>query len=116
MIPARIYAIQELSSVGMTEAQARDAHGDVLVGYAEFSEVARGLIAQPSDGMLKLIADVNNEQILGVHILGECASELVHLCQLALLEKTPVRRFVEQIFNLPTLAETDRVAASSIQG
>ena len=66
--------------------------------------------------MLKLIADVNNEQILGVHILGECASELVHLCQLALLEKTPVRRFVEQIFNLPTLAETDQVAASSIQG
>jgi NAD(P) transhydrogenase len=48
--------------------------------------------------------------------LGEGASELVHLGQLALLEKTPVRRFVEQIFNFPTLAEADRVAASSIQG
>jgi NAD(P) transhydrogenase len=58
-----MYAIQELSSVGMTEAQARDAHGDVSVGFAEFSEVARGLIAQSSDGMLKLIAYANNERI-----------------------------------------------------
>ena len=116
MIPTGIYAIPELSSVGMTEAQAREAHGDVIVGYAEFSEVARGLIAQSADVMLKLVADANGEQILGVHIVGEGASELIHLGQMALLEKTPVSRFVEQIFNFPTLAEAYRVAALSIQG
>ena len=115
-IPAGIYAIPELSSVGLTESQAREWHGDVLIGYAEFSEVARGLISQSLDGMLKIIVDPDGETLLGVHIVGEGASELIHLGQMALLEKTPVSHFVEQIFNFPTLAEAYRVAALSIQG
>ena len=116
MIPVGIYAIPELSSVGLTEAQARSTYGEVLVGYAEFSEVARGLITGSLNGMLKMIADPDGEQLLGVHIVGEGASELIHLGQMALIEQTPVNRFVEQIFNFPTLAEAYRVAALNIRG
>jgi NAD(P) transhydrogenase len=116
MIPVGIYAIPEMSSVGLTESQARATHGDVLVGYAEFTEIARGLITGSLNGMLKMISAPDGVEILGVHIVGEGASELIHLGQIALIEGTPVDRFVEQIFNFPTLAEAYRVAALSIRG
>lgn len=116
MIPVGIYAIPELSAVGLTEAQARAAYGEVVVGYAEFTEIARGLITGTLNGMLKMIADPDGVELLGVHIVGEGASELIHLGQMALSEGTPIDRFVEQIFNFPTLAEAYRVAALSIKG
>lgn len=116
MIPVGIYAIPELSAVGLTEAQARVTHGDVVVGYAEFTEIARGLITGTLNGMLKMIADPDGVELLGVHIVGEGASELIHLGQMAMSEGIPVDRFVEQIFNFPTLAEAYRVAALSIKG
>jgi NAD(P) transhydrogenase len=116
LIPVGIYAIPELSSVGLTESQARATHGDIIVGYAEFSEVARGLIADSSDGVLKMIADNKGEQLLGVHIVAEGASDLIHLGQMALIEDMPISNFVEQVFNFPTFAEAYRVAALSIQG
>lgn len=116
LIPVGIYAIPELSAVGLTEAQAQAIHGDVVVGYAEFNEVARGLITGSLNGMLKMVADRDGVQLLGVHIVGEGASELIHLGQMALIEGTPIDRFVEQIFNFPTLAEAYRVAALSIRG
>ncbi len=116
MIPVGIYAIPELSSIGLSESQAKALHGEVTVGYAEFSEVARGLITGLSEGMLKMVADARGEQLLGVHIVGEGASELIHIGQMAIFENTPVSHFVEQVFNFPTLAEAYRVAALSIQG
>jgi len=116
MIPVGIYAIPELSAVGLSESQARALHGDVVVGYAEFAEVARGLIAGSLNGMLKMISDPDGVELLGVHIVGEGASELIHLGQMAMIEGAPVDRFVEQIFNFPTLAEAYRVAALSIRG
>jgi NAD(P) transhydrogenase len=116
MIPVGIYAIPELSAVGLTESQARALHGNIIVGYAEFAEVARGLITGSLNGMLKMIADPDGVELLGVHIVGEGASELIHLGQMAMIEGTPVDRFVEQIFNFPTLAEAYRVAALSIRG
>ena len=116
VIPVGIYAIPELSAVGLTESQARAIHGDVTVGYAEFTEIARGQITGSLNGMLKMISDSDGVEVLGVHIVGEGASELIHLGQMALIEGTPVDRFVEQIFNFPTLAEAYRVAALSIRG
>ena len=116
IIPVGIYAIPELSAVGLTESQARALHGNIIVGYAEFTEVARGQITGSLNGMLKMIADPDGVELLGVHIVGEGASELIHLGQMAMIEGTPVDRFVEQIFNFPTLAEAYRVAALSIRG
>jgi len=76
--------------------------------------VARGQIAGTNEGLLKIIADPAGEKLLGVQIVGEGATELIHLGQMALLAGTRVESFVENIFNFPTLAEAYRVAALDI--
>jgi NAD(P) transhydrogenase len=116
IIPVGIYAIPELSTVGMNEQQAGDAYGDVLIGYAKFEEIARGQISGVQDGMLKLIADPQGKKLLGVAIVGEGATELIHIGQMALLSGMEIDGFVENIFNFPTLAEAYRVAALHIAG
>ena len=114
-IPVGIYAIPEMASVGMTEAEATERFGTPLIGRAEFNEVARGLISGSEEGMLKMIADAQGDKLVGMHIVGEGATELIHMAQLALANKATVSSFVEQIFNFPTLAEGYRVAALHIQ-
>lgn len=116
MIPSGIYGIPELSAVGMTEQQAMKGHGEVLVGRAHFEEISRGQINGIRDGMLKIISDGEGKQILGVQIVGEGATELIHIGQMAMLANSPVDIFVESIFNYPTLAEAYRVAALAIIG
>lgn len=111
MIPIGIYTIPEMASVGLSEAEAVNRHGAFLVGRARFDEVARGQISEITDGLLKLIADPSGRRLLGVHIVGEGATELVHVGQMALLAGMDVDAFVENIFNFPTLAEAYRVAA-----
>ncbi len=115
-MPMGIYGIPEMSSVGLTEAQAREQYGDVLVGHAPFEEIARGQISGITDGMLKLVADAAGEKLLGVHIVGEGATELIHIGQMGLIYGATIDSFVENIFNFPTLAETYRVAALMIVG
>lgn len=116
MIPTGIYSIPELSSVGLSETQARKTHGDVLVGKAKFDEIARGQISGIQNGMLKIVCDAQGEKVLGVMIVGEGATELVHVGQMALLHEADVDLFVDCIFNFPTLAEAYRVAALQIIG
>jgi len=114
MVPCGIYTIPELASVGLTEAQARERHGAVLVGRAPFRELARGMIQGAEDGFLKLIADPLGERILGCHVLGDGAAELVHLAEVAMLGNLPPVTFVDRTFNFPTLAEAYRVAALDV--
>lgn len=116
MIPMGIYGIPEMSSVGLSEEQAIKIHGEVLVGHAPFEEIARGQISGIQDGMLKLVADAKGEKLLGIHIVGEGATELIHIGQMGLLYGASIDSFVENIFNFPTLAETYRVAALKIVG
>ncbi len=116
MIPVGIYSIPEMSSVGISEQQALQQHENVLVGRAKFAEIARGQIAGTVEGMLKLITDQQGEKLLGVMIIGEGATELIHIGQMALLAEADVDIFVESIFNFPTLAEAYRVAALDIIG
>lgn len=111
MVPCGIYTIPELGSVGLSEEAARERHGEVLVGRAKFSELARGMIQGAEDGFLKLVADARGERILGCHVMGEGAPELVHLAELAMLGGLGPETFVERTFNFPTLAEAYRVAA-----
>lgn len=111
MIPIGIYTIPEMASVGLGEDEAVRRHGGCLVGRSRFDEVARGQISGITDGLLKLIADPTGRSLLGVHIVGEGATELVHVGQMALLAGLGVDTFVENIFNFPTLAEAYRVAA-----
>ncbi|GIX48632.1 MAG: NAD(P)(+) transhydrogenase [Candidatus Tectimicrobiota bacterium] len=114
LIPVGIYTIPELASVGFSEQQARQRYGQVLVGRARFDELARGQIAGITDGLLKLVADAQGRRLLGVQIIGEGATELIHLGQMALLAGCEVDTFIDHIFNFPTLAEAYRVAALDI--
>jgi NAD(P) transhydrogenase len=116
LIPTGIYTIPEIASVGISEAEAKQQRGDCLVGRAMFAELARGQIAGSSDGMMKLVVDAQTLRVLGCQIIGEGATELVHLAQMAMITDTDARMFVERIFNFPTLAEAYRVASLDILG
>jgi NAD(P) transhydrogenase len=113
-IPLGIYTIPEMSSIGLTEQDAVKQNGSAVVGRAPFDELARGQIAAIEDGMLKLVADPEGRRVLGVHIVGEGATELIHVGQMAILAGFEVEAFVENIFNFPTLAEAYRVAALDV--
>ncbi|MFT5084077.1 MAG: NAD(P) transhydrogenase [Lentisphaeria bacterium] len=116
LIPSGIYSIPELSAVGLSETQARKELGDIIVGTSDFDEIARGQISGIQDGMLKIVCDTKGEKVLGVMIIGEGATELIHIGQMALMANANVDIFVESIFNFPTLAEAYRVAALSVIG
>ena len=110
LIPSGIYAIPELASVGCTEEQALDQYDGVVVGVANFREIARGHIANAQEGMLKLV--VSGDGIVrGIHVIGTHATDLVHIGQMGLLYDADVHTYIENIFNFPTYAESYRVAA-----
>ncbi len=115
-IPIGIYTIPEIASVGLTEAEASKRHGAAVVGRARFDEIARGHINGETDGLLKLVCDVDGRRILGAHVIGEGATELIHLAQIAMVAGLEVEAFVDNIFNFPTLAEAYRVAALDVVG
>ena len=100
--------------VGLTEAQARERHGGAIVGRAHFDELARGQISGIEEGLLKLVCDGEGKRVLGVQIVGEGATELVHVGQIALVAGWDADAFVDNIFNFPTLAEAYRVAALDV--
>jgi NAD(P) transhydrogenase len=113
-IPMGIYTIPEMSSVGLSEQAAREKWGGAIVGRARFHEIARGQISGMTNGLLKMVADPQGKQLLGIQIVGKDATELIHLGQLGLLCHLHIDQFIENIFNFPTLAEAYRVAALDI--
>ena len=114
LMPSGIYAIPELASVGLTEAQAREKFDQVVVGTADFREIARGHIANARDGMLKLV--VSGDSIVrGVHVIGIHATELVHIGQMGMLQGADLNIYIDNVFNFPTYAESYRVAAINAQ-
>lgn len=115
-IPIGIYTIPEMSSIGLDEVAGRKRYREVMIGRARFNEIARGQISGIQNGILKMVADPTGEYLLGVQIIGEGATELIHVAQMALQHAATVDSFVESIFNFPTLAETYRVAALDIVG
>jgi len=116
IIPVGIYTIPEMSSIGLDEVAGRTRYRDVIIGRARFHEIARGQISGIHDGLLKMVADPTGEHLLGVQIVGEGATELIHMGQMALQHAASIDSFVENIFNFPTLAESYRVAALDIVG
>lgn len=115
-IPLGIYTLPEISSIGLDEEAARLRYRSPLIGRARFSEVARGQISGASDGLLKMVADPSGERLLGLQIVGEEATELIHLGQVALQHAATIDFFIDSIFNFPTFAEAYRVAALDILG
>ena len=113
-LPSGIYAIPEMSTVGLDEAAARAHFGGALVGRARFDEIARGQISGAARGLLKLIADPGGRRVVGVQIVGDGATELVHIGQMGLAAAADVDAYVDTVFNFPTMAEAYRVAALDI--
>jgi NAD(P) transhydrogenase len=114
MVPVGIYTIPEMASVGLSEQDAIQRYGQAVVGRARFAELARGQIAGITDGLLKLVAEPRGQRLLGVQIVGEGATELIHIGEMGLLAHCDVDTFVDHTFNFPTLAEAYRVAALDI--
>ena len=109
--PFGIYTIPEISFIGKTEEQLTDEDVPYEVGVAYYREIARGQIRGDTTGRLKLIFHRDTLEILGVHIIGEGASELLHIGQAVMILKGKVSYFVETVFNYPTLAECYKAAA-----
>ncbi|HXG94193.1 MAG TPA: Si-specific NAD(P)(+) transhydrogenase [Blastocatellia bacterium] len=109
--PYGIYTIPEISFVGKTEEQLTDEDVPYEVGVAYYREIARGQIRGDTTGRLKIIFHRETKEILGVHIIGEGASELLHIGQAVMVLKGTVEYFVNTVFNYPTLAECYKAAA-----
>jgi NAD(P) transhydrogenase len=109
--PYGIYTIPEISFAGKTEEQLTDEDVPYEVGVAFYRETARGQIRGDTTGRLKLIFHRETREILGVHIIGEGASELLHIGQAVMILKGTIDYFVDTVFNYPTLAECYKQAA-----
>lgn len=110
-LPMAVYTIPEISWVGQTEREVKQDNIPCVVGRARFSDSARGQIIGEAHGLLKLVVNAENEKLLGVHIVGEQASELIHIGQLVMNLNGSVRDLVANVFNYPTLAECYKLAA-----
>lgn len=106
-----VYSIPEVGMVGLTEAGAQDKGHEVAVGRNPFHLNPRSRIAGSQVGLLKLVVDKQDHRLLGVHILGDDAAELVHIGQAAIHAGDPVERFIHTTFNTPTRAEAYKYAA-----
>ncbi|MGH2619894.1 MAG: Si-specific NAD(P)(+) transhydrogenase [Anaerolineales bacterium] len=111
LFPYGIYTIPEVSLVGKNEEELTEQGVPYEVGKAQYRESARGQIIGDNSGLLKLIFQLGTRQLLGVHIIGEGASELIHIGQAVLAFGGTVDYFIDTVFNFPTLAECYKTAA-----
>ncbi len=111
LLPYGLYTIPEISMVGKTEEELTSAGIPYEIGVARYRETARGQIIGDKSGMLKLLVHQDNQRLLGVHIIGEGATELVHIGQVLIALEGTVEFLVNNTFNYPTLAECYRIAA-----
>lgn len=111
LLPYGIYTIPELSTIGVTEDECRDKSIAYEVGRAYYRNNARGQIIGDSKGMIKLVFDPETLKILGVHIIGENASELLHVGMIVMQFGGTINAFIDSVFNFPTLGEAYKYAA-----
>ncbi len=112
LIPTGVYAIPEIGMVGCTEEELTDSSHPYVVGIARWTELARGLMTGDETGMLKLLVDPDDRRLLGVHVIGTGATELVHIGQAVMAQGAGGLDFlVTAVFNYPTFAESYKVAA-----
>jgi NAD(P) transhydrogenase len=109
--PYGIYAVPEISTVGMSEEEVKEKSIPYECGIARFRETSRGHIMGLDTGLMKMIFSLKTRKLLGVHIIGEGATELIHIGQAVLNLKGTIDYFIENTFNYPTLAEAYKIAA-----
>jgi NAD(P) transhydrogenase len=116
LLPFGIYTIPEVSALGETEASCLQKEVPYAIGRAHYAENARGKIAGDTEGLLKLVVDRRTRKLVGVHVIGERATELVHIGQAVLHLGGTVDAFIEMVFNFPSLAEAYKYAAYDCLG
>lgn len=110
LMPTGIYSVPEISMVGKTEERLRAEGVDYVKGVAPFRETARGQIVGDQFGQLKVLADRKTGALLGVHIIGESATELIHIGQAVMSFGGGFDYLVNTVFNYPTFAEAYKTA------
>jgi NAD(P) transhydrogenase len=110
-VPAGIYTLPEIGMIGLTEEAARAAGEEVETGRAFFAANARARIAGTTEGLVKLVFRAADGRLLGAHILGEEATELIHIAHATLRSGGTVREFIDTTFNFPTRADAYKYAA-----
>jgi NAD(P) transhydrogenase len=111
LFPYGIYTIPEISYIGITEDEAKKKKIHYVVGIAKYDELPRGQISGDLTGILKMVVHAETKEILGIHVIGNCATELIHTAQIALLHNAKANLFVESIFNYPTYSEALKIAS-----
>ncbi|MES2200569.1 MAG: Si-specific NAD(P)(+) transhydrogenase [Chlamydiota bacterium] len=109
--PIGIYTIPEISSCGYTEEKLKSLDFRYEVGRAYYYEIARNQIVGNDPGMFKILFHSDTLEILGIHIIGRSATELIHIGQVAMSFRAKIDYFIDQVFNYPTYAEGYRIAA-----
>ena len=110
-LPMAIYTIPEVSYVGETERELQQRNVNYIKGVGYYGNTARGQIIGDEQGLVKLLVDRDSRDILGVHIIGESASELIHVGQMAMTCQAKVDVLATTVFNYPTLAQCYKSAA-----
>ena len=111
LFPYGIYSVPEISMVGKSEEELTAGSVPYEVGTARYREIARGVILGDDSGLLKILFHRETRKILGVHIIGTDATELIHIGQAVLAFGATIDYFVNAVFNYPTFAECYKVAA-----
>jgi NAD(P) transhydrogenase len=111
MLPMGIYTIPEISAAGETEDSCKEKKIDYCVGRAHYANNARGHICGDTSGLLKIIFSPEDKKLLGLSIIGETATELVHIGMMVLDNGLTINEFIDQVFNYPTLSEMYKYAA-----
>jgi NAD(P) transhydrogenase len=111
LIPTGIYSVPEISFVGRTEQDLTEAAVPYVAGVARWSELAKGLMTGDRDGVLKLLVSTEDRKLLGVHVIGSGATDLVHIGQAVMGGEGTIDFLLSAVFNYPTFAESYKVAA-----
>ncbi|HEY3235281.1 MAG TPA: Si-specific NAD(P)(+) transhydrogenase [Polyangiaceae bacterium] len=109
--PYGLYTIPEVSMVGQSEEEARKQGHDVETGRAYYRDNARGQIINDPEGMIKLVFEAGNRKLLGAHVLGERATEMIHIAQAVMGYGGSIDYFIDNVFNYPTVSELYKYAA-----
>jgi len=113
IFPVGIYTIPEISYVGLTEEELQERDYKYVVGRCFYEELPRGQISGECEGILKMLVHSDTREILGVHIFGGGATEIIHTALMALCHNAKIDLFIENIFNFPTYSEALKIAALS---
>ncbi|MDI6401397.1 Si-specific NAD(P)(+) transhydrogenase [Balneolaceae bacterium ANBcel3] len=111
VIPYGIYSIPEIASIGLTEEEARQQGYKISIGRSHYKNLTKANIAKNKKGLLKLVFETETLRLLGVHIVGESACELIHIGQAVLRYQGDIRYFLDNVHNYPTYSEAYRIAA-----